>query len=235
MHDDTSFPRLSDAVFDGLLGERAHVRLPGLLSAAQCAEIAGLFDEDARYRASVDMARHRFGEGRYRYFARPLPGLVAALQEALYRRLVPVAEEMQSRMRRSRRYPASLEDYAAACAAAGQARPTCLLLRYEAGGYNCLHQDRYGEEMFPLQATVCLDSPGRDYEGGEFLLVRNRPRQQSVAEAVALAQGEMIVFPSADFPARGARGFHRCSMRHGVSRLHRGRRHALGLIFHDAA
>lgn len=225
---------LDAADLSAVLDEPAHVRVPDMLNPDQCADLAALFERDALFRTSVDMARHRFGEGRYRYFARPLPSLVAALQQALYARLAPLANEMMDRLGRPRRYPSDLADYAAECAAAGQAQPTCLLLRYEAGGYNCLHQDRYGDEIFPLQATLCLDRPGQDYQGGEFLLVRNRPRQQSVGEAVALAQGEMIVFPSADFPARGARGHHRCSMRHGVSRLQSGRRHALGLIFHDA-
>jgi hypothetical protein len=181
------------------------------------------------------MARHRFGEGAYKYFAYPLPPTVAKLREALYPALAEAANGMAEALGRAERYPSRLDDWLATCHAAGQTRPTPLLLRYEAGGWNALHRDLYGPLVFPLQATILLSRPGEDFEGGEFLLVEQRPRQQSMGTAVALGQGEMIVFPVFDRPVAGVRGTYRAQLRHGVSRVGRGERCTLGLIFHDAA
>jgi hypothetical protein len=180
------------------------------------------------------MARHRFGVGEYKYFARPLPEIVARLRELLYERLAPVANGWMEALGERTRYPAGLAEFRDRCAAAGQTKPTPLLLRYEIGGYNCLHQDLYGDVAFPLQAMIPLSHPIRDYTGGEFLLVEQRPRAQSAGEAIRPAMGELVVFPNRDRPARGARGFHRVRVRHGASRVLWGRRDALAIIFHDA-
>ncbi len=180
------------------------------------------------------MARHRFGEGEYRYFGRPLPPLVETLRRTLYARLAPIANRMMEALSRPERYPPSLRAFLARCREAGQTRPTPLLLRYEAGGTNRLHQDLYGALAFPLQVTVLLSRPGRDFEGGEFLLLESRPRQQSLGEAIALAQGELVLFPVRERPVPGARATLRAAVRHGVSRVRSGERFALGVIFHDA-
>ena len=201
----------------------------------ECEQLVALYDNDKRFRSTVNMARHRFGEGEYRYFDYPLPSLVGGLRKSLYRQLAPLANQMMVELGRPFRYPAALDEFTAQCRAQGQQRPTPLLLSYTEGGYNRLHRDLYGEVSFPLQATICLDSPGRDFDGGAFLLLEQRPRMQSSAEAIDLGQGEMIIFPTAERPVKGARGTSRANMRHGVSRLLGGRRHSLGIIFHDAA
>jgi hypothetical protein len=207
---------------------------PALLDAPECAALEALFDEPARFRKTIDMGRHAYGEGSYRYFAEPLPGPVAALRAALYARLVPLARRWSERLRRTDTWPDAFEDFRARCAAAGQTRPTPLLLRYSAGGYNRLHQDRYGEIAFPLQAVIGLDEPGRDYTGGEFLLVEQRARTQSRGIALPLPRGSALLFAAGDRPVPGRRGDVRASFRHGVSRVHSGRRTCLGIIFHDA-
>ncbi len=206
-----------------------------VLAPATCRTLAALYDDDRRFRSTVDMARYRFGEGQYRYFARPLPDPVARLRQALYRRLAPIANRMAADMGLEVRYPRSLKADLRQCHAAGQDRLTPLLLRYGAGGYNCLHQDLYGALRFPLQAVIQLSRPGDDFAGGEFLLVEQRPRAQSVGHALNPGQGEMIVFPVAERPVRGTRGFYRAKMRHGVSQVRAGTRMTLGLILHDAA
>ena len=212
-----------------------HARLPGLLTAAECAEMRDLYDERDRFRSFVDLGAKRFGDhGDYRYFAHPLPPLVKTLRARLYARLAAIANRWQSALGRAERFPPSLRAYIAACHAAGQSRPTPLLLRYHAGGYNCLHQDLYGRMAFPLQVAVLLSDPARDFSGGEFLLTEQRPRAQSRGEAIALARGEGLVFPNRDRPVRGNRGVYAASVRHGVSRVHAGHRMTLGLIFHDA-
>ncbi len=180
------------------------------------------------------MARHRFGEGDYAYFAEPLPPLVAALRTAFYRRLAALANRMAEQLGREVRYPPTLAAYRRRCRAAGQSKPTPLLLHYRAGGYNRLHRDLYGPLTFPLQAAVMLSRPGTDYEGGEFLLVENLPRQQSRGEAIRAERGEVVIFPVFERPVAGKRGTLRAAMRHGMSRLHRGERYVLGIIFHDA-
>ena len=216
------------------LDEWGFARLPGLLRPAECAALAALFERDACFRSTVEMERHRFGVGRYRYFANPVPAAVRALRTHLYAALAPIATRWEEALGTRVRYPPRWSAFRARCAAAGQRRPTPLLLRYTAGGYNCLHQDRYGEVAFPLQVTIQLSRPGVDFGGGEFLLVEQRPRMQSRGSALALAQGEAVIFPNAERPARGARGFFRTQVRHGVSRVAWGTRVALGIIFHEA-
>ena len=217
------------------LDERGHAVVPGLLDAAQCREIAALYPQDEPFRSRVVMARHSFGQGEYKYLRYPLPPLVLSLREALYPRLAPLANRWHELLRLEPRFPAALAEYLACCHAAGQRRPTPLILKYEAGDFNRLHQDLYGEFVFPLQATVLLSLPGHDFEGGEFLLVEQRARMQSKGEVVPLGQGDAVIFAVNHRPVAGARGFSRAVMRHGVSRLRTGRRLTLGLIFHDAA
>src|SRR5579859_1410272 len=180
------------------------------------------------------MARHGFGKGEYRYFRYPLPDKLADLRESLYRKLAPVANRWNLRMGIDRRYPAEHADYLAECHEAGQKRPTPLLLRYGPGDYNCLHQDLYGEQIFPLQVAILLDEPGRDFTGGEFVITEQRPRMQSRAEVVPLRQGDGVAFAVHHRPVAGSRGTYRVNLRHGVSRLRSGQRHTLGVIFHDA-
>jgi hypothetical protein len=207
---------------------------PPLLSPGECAELAGRFD-DGRFRTTVEMARHRFGAGRYRYFDHPLPELIGGLRAALYPPLAAVANDWAARLGEAPPFPPDLETFLARCHAAGQHRPTPLILRYGPGGHNTLHQDVYGEVVFPLQALTVLDRPGEDFTGGEFVLVEQRPRAQSRAHVVALRQGAFLLFPTRHRPVTGARGAYRATMRHGVSTVHSGRRTTLGIIFHDAA
>jgi len=207
-----------------------------LFSPAECEALASLYERtDATFRSRVVMQRHGFGQGEYKYFDYPLPPALAAWREALYARLAPLANAWASALGLPASYPGAHADYAARCHAAGQARPTPLLLRYAPGDYNCLHQDLYGELQFPLQLTVLLSRPGDDFTGGEFVLTEQRPRMQSRAEVVPLAQGEAVVFAVNQRPVNGTRGVYRVTMRHGVSRVRSGRRTTLGIIFHDAA
>jgi hypothetical protein len=205
-----------------------------LLTPAECAALADTYGADEGFRSRVIMARHGFGRGEYKYFAYPLPALVADLRAALYPPLALIANRWNEAMGIAVRYPEEHAAYLARCHKAGQGKPTPLLLQYGPGDYNCLHQDLYGELVFPLQVTVLLAQPGTDFTGGEFVLTEQRPRMQSRAEAVALRQGEAVIFPVHHRPVRGTRGVYRVTMRHGVSRLHAGRRHTLGVIFHDA-
>jgi hypothetical protein len=206
-----------------------------LLGPVDCAALAEAYDDDAWFRSRVVMARHGFGRGEYKYFAYPLPETVAALRTALYPRLAGIANRWHEAMGEAPRFPAAHAAYLARCHGAGQTKPTPLVLRYGPGDYNCLHQDLYGEHVFPLQATVLLSRPGADFAGGEFVLTEQRPRMQSRAEVVTLRQGEAVIFPVRHRPVRGTRGVYRVTMRHGVSRLRSGRRVTLGVIFHDAA
>ncbi|MBU3078115.1 2OG-Fe(II) oxygenase [Sphingomonas quercus] len=217
------------------LDERGCAVLPGLLSPAQCRAAAALYDEEDRFRSHVQMARHGFGRGEYRYFRYPLPDPVAALRSALYPRFAGLADRWNARMGNAVRYPADHAGFLERCHAAGQMRPTPLLLRYGPGDYNCLHRDLYGEHVFPIQVAILLSVPGEDFTGGEFVLTEQRPRMQSRCEVVPLGQGDGVAFAVNDRPVRGARGDYRVHMRHGVSRLRSGRRHTLGIIFHDAA
>jgi hypothetical protein len=206
-----------------------------LLSAGQCRMLAGLYGDRARFRSRIVMGRHSFGEGEYQYFARPLPEPVAELRRLTYRRLAPLANRWRALLGQGKPLPAELDGYLEACHAAGQTRPTPLLLKYGPGDYNRLHQDLYGELHFPLQMTVLLSAPGQDFTGGEFVLTEQRPRAQSRVEVVPLAQGEAVIFAVNHRPARGGRGVYRLTMRHGVSRIRSGERYTLGIIFHDAA
>jgi uncharacterized protein len=218
---------------EGDLNGHGCALLPGLLEPAACEALAGRYDGDG-FRSTVVMARHGFGRGEYRYFAYPLPDPVAALRTSLYPPLAAIANRWNTALGETARYPAAHADYLARCHAAGQTRPTPLLLRYGPGDYNCLHQDLYGEHVFPLQTAILLSEPGRDFEGGEFVLTEQRPRMQSRAEVVPLRQGDAVVFPVHHRPVTGGRGVYRVNLRHGVSRLRAGRRHTLGIIFHDA-
>jgi hypothetical protein len=208
--------------------------LPKLLGAVECEATAGLYGSGEGFRSQVVMARHGFGRGEYRYFAYPLPPLVEGLRTALYPRLAPIANGWHERMGMAARFPAAHADFIKRCHAAGQTRPTPLLLQYGAGDYNCLHQDLYGEHVFPLQVAVLLSAPGRDFEGGELVLTEQRPRMQSRVAVVPLEQGDAVVFAVNSRPVRGSKGDYRVTMRHGVSALRSGRRHTLGIIFHDA-
>jgi hypothetical protein len=205
-----------------------------VVTASECRDLADLYDEDGRFRSTVDMARHRFGQGEYRYFAHPLPDLVAGLREAFWPHLLPIAREWAARLGRPSPWPDELDDWLAQCHAAGQARPTPLMLRYGKGDWNALHRDLYGDLVFPLQVVVGLDEPGVDYDGGEFLVVEQRPRAQSRGTATVLRRGHAVVFTTRDRPVRSARGWSAAPVRHGVSVLRRGHRLTLGLIFHDA-
>jgi uncharacterized protein len=208
---------------------------PKLLTAEECRGLAALYADEARFRSRIVMGAHGFGRGEYKYFADPLPGLIVALRRGLYRRLASVADRWNAAMGVAVRYPAEHEAFRARCHAAGQARPTPLLLRYGPGDYNCLHQDVYGEHLFPLQVAILLSEPQRDFTGGEFVLTEQRPRMQSRAEVVSLSQGDGVIFAVRERPQAGARGAFRVNMRHGVSRLKSGERFTLGVIFHDAA
>jgi hypothetical protein len=216
------------------LDRRGYAVIPALLDADQSAELRAGFDDDGAFRSTVVMERHGYGRGVYRYFANPLPPLVAELRERVYAQLAPVANAWAEALGEAERYPATLAEFLARCHAAGQLRPTPLLLRYRAGDHNALHQDVYGEVAFPLQATVLLNEPGRDFAGGEFVLVEQRPRKQSLAHVVPLRRGDAVVFPNAIRPVHGARGVYRTTFRHGVGEVRTGERVTLGLIFHDA-
>jgi hypothetical protein len=216
------------------LWERGYAASSALLTPSECKSITALYGEDERFRSRIDMARHRFGVGEYKYFAAPLPPLVQQLRAGLYPRLAAIANRWMEALNTRERYPSTLELFLERCHAAGQLRPTPLVLRYEAGGYNCLHQDLYGDVAFPLQAVVFLSRPGVDYTGGEFVLVEQRPRAQSAAEIVPAEQGALVIFTTRVRPVRGRSGYYRVNIRHGVTRLRSGTRYALGIIFHDA-
>jgi uncharacterized protein len=208
--------------------------LKALLSADECRVLAALYGDDTHFRSRVVMSRHGFGRGEYKYFSYPLPDVIAGLRPLLYTRLVGVANRWNEAMGIDIRYPARHDAFLKRCHEAGQTRPTPLLLQYEAGDYNCLHQDLYGEHVFPLQVAILLSEPGRDFEGGEFVLTEQRPRMQSRAEVVPLRQGDAVAFAVHHRPVQGTRGAYRVNLRHGVSRLRAGRRHTVGVIFHDA-
>lgn len=208
--------------------------IKGLLAPVDCHELSSLYQRDDIFRARVVMARHGFGRGEYRYFDYPLPPLIGVLRESLYAHLAPVANRWYDAMGMTARFPDRHSDFIDRCHAAGQEKPTPLLLQYGAGDYNCLHQDLYGEHVFPLQVAVLLEEPGRDFRGGEFVLVEQRPRMQTRAQVVDLRQGDAVVFAVHHRPVRGMRGFYRVNVRHGVSEMRAGHRHTLGIIFHDA-
>jgi hypothetical protein len=208
--------------------------LDGFLSANECASLATLYTQEHLFRSRVVMGRHGFGRGEYKYFRYPVPELIGELRTAIYPRLVPLANQWNETMGFDVRYPAQHGDFIARCHAAGQSRPTPLLLQYGPGDYNCLHQDLYGEHVFPLQMAILLSEPGRDFTGGEFVLTEQRPRMQSRPEVVPLRQGDAVIFAVHHRPVQGTRGTYRVNLRHGVSRVRSGQRHTLGVIFHDA-
>ena len=216
------------------LDARGSATIERLLSSAECGAVAALYPTDALFRSRVVMARHGFGRGEYKYFSYPLPDLIAGLRTAIYPHLVPLANRWNAAMRIAVRYPEQHAEFLERCHAAGQLRPTPLLLQYGAEDYNCLHQDLYGEHVFPLQITILLSAPERDFAGGEFVITEQRPRMQSRPEVVPLKQGDAVVFAVHHRPVQGARGVYRVNLRHGVSRVRSGHRHTLGVIFHDA-
>jgi uncharacterized protein len=205
-----------------------------LLTPEQCRDLAALYDQADRFRSTVDMARHRFGSGEYRYFDHPFPEPVRRLREELYPRLLPIARDWYDRLGREAPWPDALDEWLAACHAAGQKRPSPILLRYRTGGWNALHRDIFGEMVFPLQVVINLNAPGEDHTGGEFLLVEQRPRAQSRGTATLIPQGHGLVFTTRDRPVRSKRGWSASPVRHGVSAIRSGDRHTLGLVFHDA-
>jgi hypothetical protein len=207
---------------------------PQLLTPAECEQLIGLYSDDKRFRSRIDMARFRFGEGEYKYFADPLPGLVQAVRQAAYPSLAGIANRWADRLGTGETYPEGLESFLRTCHSHGQRKPTPLVLYYKAGGYNCMHQDLYGEIAFPLQMTCLLSRPGEDFTGGELVLVEQRPRAQSRATAINLQQGEVVIFPNRYRPVPSARGYYRVNVRHGVSTITSGERYSLGVIFHDA-
>jgi len=227
--------RLDWAGIGASLDEWGFAFTPALLSPSECAELRVLYTDPARFRSRVDMARYRFGVGEYKYFSEPLPQVVREIRERAYPPLAAIANRWEAALKTRVRHSADLAGLLTLCGRRGQKKPTPLLLRYDAGGYNCLHQDLYGEVVFPLQLTVLLSEPGKDFEGGEFLLVEQRPRAQSRGSVVHLEQGEAVIFTTRYRPAAGARGHYRVSMRHGVSRVLSGERYTLGVIFHNAA
>ncbi|MGH7581456.1 MAG: 2OG-Fe(II) oxygenase [Gemmatimonadales bacterium] len=209
--------------------------LERILTPEECRSLAALYPADGIFRSRIVMARHGFGRGEYRYFDYPLPELVAGLRTALYPRLAPIANRWHDAMGITVRFPEEHGDFIARCHEAGQRRPTPLLLQYQTDDFNCLHQDIYGEHVFPLQVAILLSQPGQDFTGGEFVMTEQRPRMQSRAEVVPLRQGDGVVFTVRHRPVRGSRGVYRVNLRHGVSRIRSGRRHTVGIIFHDAA
>jgi hypothetical protein len=223
------WPALQDA-----LVEHGCAQTPAVRSAAECRELNALY-EDGSFRSTITMARHRFGEGEYKYFAHPLPEPVAQLREAFYPSLAEAANRWAARLGEEVRYPGALDAFLDRCHEAGQTRPTPLMLRYGAGGWNALHQDLYGEVAFPFQLVTVLDRPGEDFQGGEFVLLEQRPRAQSRGHAIQLQRGAFLIFATRQRPVEGSRGYYRTALRHGVSTVTGGRRTTLGVIFHDAA
>ena len=216
------------------LDAQGSAMLEHLLSPEECRAISALYPQDDLFRSRVVMGRHGFGRGEYKYFSYPLPYLLAELRAVIYPRLVPIANRWNTAMGIDIQYPEKHQDFLERCHAAGQLKPTPLLLQYETGDYNCLHQDLYGEHAFPLQVAILLSEPGSDFEGGEFVMTEQRPRMQSRAEVVPIRQGDGVVFAVHHRPVAGTRGVYRVNLRHGVSRLRSGRRHTVGIIFHDA-
>ncbi len=216
------------------LDSRGSAILERILSVDECKSLAELYSQDALFRSHVVMSRHGFGRGEYKYFGYPLPEIIAELRKTIYPRLAPVAHRWNSAMGIDVRYPEDHADFIERCHDAGQIRPTPLLLQYGEGDYNCLHQDIYGEHVFPIQIAILLSEPTKDFTGGEFVLTEQRPRMQSRAEVVSLRQGDAVAFGVHHRPVRGTRGNYRVNMRHGVSRLRSGHRHTVGIIFHDA-
>ncbi len=216
------------------LDARGFAVMPNLLEPAQCRDIASTYNDDTHFRTRIVMARHGFGPGEYKYFAYPLPDIVSELRTSLYTSLAPIANRWNRAMGIDVKYPKDHAAFIERCHKAGQTRPTPLLLQYQSGDYNCLHQDLYGEHVFPLQVAILLSEAGRDFEGGEFVLTEQRPRMQSRAAVAPLRQGDGVVFAVHQRPVQGTRGTYRVNLRHGVSEIRAGQRHTIGIIFHDA-
>ena len=227
--------RIDWVAVENELDGQGNASVAALLRRSECDELARLYDESGFYRSRVVMSRHGFGRGEYRYYDYPLPKLIDDLRRTAYARLAPIANRWNERLGVAARYPDTLAEFTRHCHEAGQCRPTPLILRYDAGDYNCLHQDLYGEQVFPLQLAVLLSDPARDFTGGEFVMTEQRPRMQSRCEVVPLGQGDAVIFAVNSRPVQGSRGCYQVKLRHGVSRLRSGRRHALGVIFHDAS
>lgn len=226
--------KLDWVALDLALTEKGYARTGCVLSPQECGDLISLYPDDSHFRSHIEMARFRFGQGDYKYFADPLPEAIQELRRGFYPPLAAIANRWMENLGSRERFPGQLEEFLRICHGHGQKRPTPLLLRYTAGGYNCLHQDIYGEVAFPLQVACFLSRPGRDYSGGEFLLMEQRPRAQSKGEVVLPEQGEAVIFTTRYRPVRGSRGYYRVNIRHGVSTVRSGERYTLGLIFHDA-
>src|SRR5581483_3817730 len=216
------------------LSDYGYAQTPAILTSAECASLVQLYSDDRLFRSRIEMARFRFGEGDYKYFANPLPAIVNSLRTAIYPFVAPIANRWAERMGDKQRFPSTLAEFIAVCHRHCQKKPTPLLLHYETGDYNCLHQDLYGDVAFPIQLTCFLSQPERDYTGGEFLLVEQRPRAQSKGEVTSPRQGEMVIFATRYRPVQGSKGYYRVNLRHGVARVRSGVRFTLGIIFHDA-
>ena len=229
-----TFDALDWAALEQQIDQDGCAVIRSLLSAQACNDVSALYTQSAPFRSQVIMARHGFGRGEYKYFNYPLPDTVARLRSALYPRLVPIANRWYECMDLPTRFPATHEAFLQRCHAAGQERPTPLLLQYGPQDYNCLHQDLYGEHVFPLQVAILLSEPDEDFTGGEFVLTEQRPRMQSRPQVIRLKKGDGLIFAVSQRRVKGVRGYYRVTMRHGVSRLHSGKRHTLGIIFHDA-
>ncbi len=239
--DDAHLPGIGDRIsaldwqsIASNLDADAYDVIGALLAKPECAALAASYEADEPFRSRVVMARHNFGRGEYKYFSYPLPDIVAGLRGALYPGLAAIANRWNERLGIEMRYPGDHAAFLARCHRAGQKKPTPLMLRYGAGDYNCLHQDLYGEHVFPLQVAILLSAPAADFSGGEFVLTEQRPRMQSRVDVVPLGQGDAVIFPVHQRPVQGRRGDYRVNLRHGVSRVRSGRRHTLGIIFHDA-
>jgi hypothetical protein len=227
--------KIDPGALDAALNEDGYATVKNLLNARSCRQLIGLYGSEPGFRKHIRMEQHGYGSGEYKYFAYPLPPMVSLLRETLYSKLVPTANRWNERLGLAPRFPAMHRDYVDRCHKAGQTRPTPLLLKYGVGDYNRLHQDIYGELLFPLQVTILLSQPEDNFTGGEFILTEQRPRMQSRAEIIPLKRGDAVIFPVRDRPVQGTKRAYRVTMRHGVSRLHCGLRHTLGIIFHDAA
>ena len=234
METTAAIPRVDWTGIEADLEQTGSALVPGLLDPGACGRLQSLYEDDSVFRSKVVMARHGFGRGEYKYFSYPLPRVVEDLRTQLYPRLAPIANRWETMLGREARFPETHAAYLKTCHAAGQVRPTPLLLRYGEGDYNCLHQDLYGAEVFPLQVAILLSAPGRDFTGGEFVMTEQRPRMQSRAEVAPLVHGAGVVFAVNERPVQGTRGVYRVKMRHGVSRIRSGSRYTLGVIFHDA-
>ncbi len=217
------------------LNENGYAIISRILDEQECNDLVSSYEDEKQYRSRIVMSRHNFGRGEYKYYSYPLPGLIQDLRSRIFESLSSIANNWSRSLRKDKLYPANLKDYVKSCSQRGQSRPTPLILKYESGDYNCLHQDLYGEEVFPYQVAICLSEPGKDFTGGEFVLTHQRPRMQSVVDVIPLRKGDAVIFPVKDRPVLGKRGYFTVKMKHGVSKVRSGNRYVLGIIFHDAS